>query len=383
MCKCPAMLDDGTIVGCRYCSQCVGRAVDDWTGRCIAESIFAVAPFFLSLTYGRDENGSEDHIRARLLTYSDIQKLMKRFRASGYIPRYFCVGEYGSAKGRAHWHVLIFWKDNADEIARRIEHNADVRAKRKRGKTLNVPTGPVPPHKASHRCDVPGHEPRCSCRQVRFAEPHWPHGFSTWEPLGRSPEETAAAVRYVCKYLHKDVGGSEKQALCRMSKKPLIGADWLHHKAALHVEAGIPPVDLKYEFPGVNRPNGERVPFMLRPGSAGAKLFLQSFVDQWAEAYPARAVPPSKLVEEFVDPGAWEKRKSSDEGQREWERKAAALEAAEIEKAAALARLHDWEATAYTTVSYGPRRSDAFTQASPPLPLPSPSTDHPEHFGGL
>ena len=137
------MLDDGTIIGCRYCSQCIGRSVDDWTGRCIAESIFAVAPYFVGLTYGRDENGSEDHIRARLLTYSDVQKYMKRLRASGYCPRYFCVGEYGSTKGRAHWHLIIFWKDNSAEIAKRLEHNELVRAKLKRGKTLNVPEGPV------------------------------------------------------------------------------------------------------------------------------------------------------------------------------------------------------------------------------------------------
>lgn len=376
MCKCPAMLDDGTMVGCRYCSQCIGRSVDDWTGRCIAESIFAVAPYFLSLTYGREldadgnQTGSEDHMRARLLTYSDVQKLMKRFRASGYLPRYFCVGEYGSAKGRAHWHVLIFWKDNSGEIAKRIEHNELVRAKLKRGKTLNVPDGPVPPHVNSTRDN-----------QKRHMQEHWQAGWSVWERLGSTPEDTAAAVRYVCKYLNKDIGGEQKQAICRMSKIPLLGADWLHHKARLHVEAGIAPADLFYEFPGVNRPNGERVPFMLRPGSAAAKLFCQSFVDQWALAHPGRFMPPSKLIEEFIDPGAWEKRKPSDEGQREWERKADDLERAEAEKAAALARLHAWAATAYATVTEGLLYQHMVEP--PPLPLQSPSTETPEHFGGL
>lgn len=367
MCKCPAMLEDGTMIGCRYCSQCVGRAVDDWTGRCIAESIFAVAPYFLSLTYGRDEKGSEDHIRARLLTYSDVQKYMKRLRASGYCPRYFCVGEYGSAKGRAHWHVLIFWKDNSGEIAWRIEHNELVRAKLKRGKTLNVPDGPVPPHEPSTRQDP-----------VRHMQEHWPHGFSTWERLGVTPEDTAAAVRYVCKYLNKDIGGEEKQALCRMSKKPLLGADWLRHKAALHVEAGIPPVDLFYEFPGVNRPNGERVPFMLRPGSAAAKLFCQSFVDQWETAYGQRPVPHSKLIEEFINPGAWEKRAPTQQGQWEWERKAEHL-----------AWRHAWGSATFTI---GPglwddlqarRKGSDAPSPPPPLPPPKPIADTPPLWGGL
>lgn len=374
MCKCPAMLEDGTMIGCRYCSQCVGRSVDDWTGRCIAESMFAVAPYFLSLTYGRDENGSEDHIRARLLTYSDIQKLMKRFRASGYCPRYFCVGEYGSAKGRAHWHVLVFWKDNSDEIAKRVQHNSDVRARLKGGKTLNVPDGPVPVHVPSTR-----DEPK------RHMQEHWPHGFSTWERLGVNPEDTAAAVRYVCKYLNKDLGGPEKQAICRMSKVPLLGADWLRHKARLHVEAGIPPVDLRYEFPGVNRPNGERVPFMLRPGSAAAKLFLQSFIDQWAEAYPGRDIPPTHtmMLEDFIDPGSWlgvPGRRNPNEGQREWERKAE--------------KMSDQHAWGSATVTFGPLRSARFLRKDDqsrqdeqslrqPLPLQSPSSELMEPFGGL
>lgn len=364
------MLADGTIVGCRYCSQCVGRAVDDWTGRCIAESIFAVAPYFIGLTYGR-ENGEADHIRARLLTYSDVQKLMKRFRASGYIPRYFAVGEYGSTKGRAHWHLLIFWKDNSHEIARRIQHNADVRAKLKRGKTLNVPDGPVPPHVPSTR-----QQP-----ENRHMQEHWPHGFSTWERLGVTPEDTAAAVRYVCKYLNKDIGGEEKQAMCRMSKVPLLGADWLHHKAALHVEAGIPPVDLFYEFPGVNRPNGKRVPFMLRPGSAAAKLFCQSFVDQWAEAYPDREIPPThtRMIEDFVEPGSWlgnPLKPSPTEGDALWRAKERELER----------RVEEYQVGS-ATVSEGLLRPDlqrrgAAPQRSP-LPVPSPSSDLTEHFGGL
>lgn len=370
MCKSPTTLDDGTMIGCRYCSQCLGRAVDDWTGRCIAESMFAAAPYFLSLTYGRDAEGSEDHIRARLLTYSDVQKLMKRFRASGYLPRYFCVGEYGSTKGRAHWHVLIFWKDNSAEIAKRIEHNEAVRAKLKRGKTLNVPDGPIPPHVPSTRDN-----------QKRHMQEHWPHGWSVWERLGVRPEDTAAAVRYVCKYLHKDVGGSEKQVMCRMSKYPLLGAEWVVNRARLHVEAGLPPQDLKYEFLGVNRANGERVKFMLRPGSAAAELFLQSFVDLWAEHRPGQFVPHSKLVEEFIDPGAWEKRKR-DEGQREWERKAIAM-AEEVERQEqALARYHEWLILSEAKLSIGLRYQHLVSET--PLPVQSPIIPEASlPFGGL
>ncbi|RWP57963.1 hypothetical protein [Mesorhizobium sp.] len=257
MCKAPQQLADGTIVGCRNCSQCFGRAVDDWTGRCIAESKFATAPFFINLTYGKelDENyeqtGPSDHMRAAVLTYSDVQKYFKRLRIAGFPARYFAVGEYGSTKGRAHWHLLVFWQ------------------------------GDVPKHKPSTRWD-----------QIRFMEAHWKHGWSVWEPLGNTPEDTAAAVRYVCKYLNKDLGGSERQAKCQMSKKPLLGAAWLHHRAALHVAQWISPQDLFYTF--ADMPEKQ---FMLRPGSAAADLFCQSFNDQWADAYSCAPLYARRKVE--------------------------------------------------------------------------------------
>lgn len=255
MCKAPQTLADGTVVGCRNCSQCFGRSVDDWTGRCIAESKFASAPFFISLTYGRDENNNPDHLRAALLTYSDVQKYFKRLRAAGFPARYFAVGEYGAEKGRSHWHLLVFWKDG-----------------------------------------VPAHKPSTRAVPVRFSQEHWKHGFSTWEPLGLTAEDTAAAVRYVCKYLNKDLGGPERQALCRMSKKPLLGAAWLHERARLHVSQGIAPQDLFYSFPDCLAPDGSPKRFMLRPGSAAADLFCESFNDQWAKAYACSPLYARRMI---------------------------------------------------------------------------------------
>lgn len=296
MCKSPNMLADGTLVGCRNCLQCMSRAVDDWSGRCIAESKTATAPFFISLTYGRDENDNPDHIRASVLTYSDVQKYFKKLRKRrkvdgkwvSYPCRYFCVGEYGSTKGRAHWHLLVFW------------------------------LGAVPPH-----------EPSTRAKPIRFNEAHWDHGFSTWEPLGESGENTAAAVRYCCKYINKDIGKAERQGLLRMSKKPLLGADWLHQRAAQFVKQGLAPQDLFYSFHDVPGKDGRPKAFMLRPGSASADLFCQSFLAQWADAYECeprytrplyradgtvkrpplicdftgrgRPPPPSELIDEYCD----------------------------------------------------------------------------------
>lgn len=292
MCTAPNRLADGTLVGCRNCWQCKETAVDDWSGRCIAESKTATAPFWITLTYGREldsnwkQTGPSDHLRASLLTYSDVQKYFKRLRKRrkiggkwvSYPCRYFCVGEYGSEKGRAHWHMLVFWQ------------------------------GAVPPH-----------EPSTRDRPVRFDEPHWPHGFSQWEPLsGLDGESVASAVRYCCKYIQKDIGKAEQQRRLAMSKKPLIGAAWLHEYAAQHVRQGLAPQDLHYSFPDVLEKDGRRKRFMLRPGSASADLFCQTYLDLWAEAHDCEPLrnrdgviynftgrgnppPPSELIEAYGD----------------------------------------------------------------------------------
>ena len=263
MCKAPNRLADGTMVGCRSCSQCRSNKIEDWQGRCIAETKKSGAPFFIALTYGRelDENnlqsGGSDHLRSALLTYSDVQKYFKRLRKGHkingkwvrYPCRYFAVGEYGSAKGRAHWHLLVWW------------------------------LGAVPPHEPSTR-DNP----------VRFNEPFWFHGFSTWEPLGQDAENTSAACLYVCKYINKDIGKAERQGQIRLSKLPLIGAAFLHERAGQFVAQGLSPRDLFYSFPDVVGKDGRPKRFMLRPGSKAADLFCQSFLDQWAQAYPCEPI---------------------------------------------------------------------------------------------
>ncbi|TIS17093.1 MAG: hypothetical protein E5X07_34615, partial [Mesorhizobium sp.] len=159
MCANPRHLPDGIEVACHKCWQCRENRINDWVGRCIAESKTARATHSITLTYGRDDAGIEDHLRAALLTYSDVQKYLKRLRKDGYPCRYFVAGEYGSEKGRAHWHLIIFWQDR------------------------------VPEHELNRR----------------FLQKHWTHGWSHWEL------PSYASIRYVMKYISKDIGVAERQ----------------------------------------------------------------------------------------------------------------------------------------------------------------------------
>ena len=172
MCLSPLKISDVGWVACRECWQCRERKVDDWVGRNIAESKTAKAAHVVTLTYGEDPRiGGIDHIRAALLTYSDVQKYLKRLRGDGYPVRYFVVGEYGSVKGRAHWHIVLYWQ------------------------------AAVPEHR--HR--------------ENFMQKHWPHGWSYWD------EVSPSAIRYACKYLQKVSRTMHGKASARCPRKAATG----------------------------------------------------------------------------------------------------------------------------------------------------------------
>lgn len=140
-----------------------------------------------------------------------------------------------------------------------------------------------------------------------FMEQHWPHGWSFWT------RPTAHAVRYNCKYIQKDMGDQARQGHLAMSKKPPLGALYFQRLAEQYVAQGLAPQTLEYSFPEVTRRkkdgSAEVVPFRLKDRSA--ELFLDAFCREWERVNPGRQVPSSKLVEEYLDPGAWEEKAGS------------------------------------------------------------------------
>jgi DNA-binding PadR family transcriptional regulator len=227
--------------------------VNDWVGRCIAESKTSVASHAITLTYGRDENGEEHHPRAKVLTYSDVQKYLKRLKSNGFPHKFFCVGEYGSKKGRAHWHIILFWK------------------------------GKGPPHEL----DKEG-----------WHERHWPHGTSHWTT------GNASAFRYNTKYIQKDIGKMERQGHLMMSKKPPLGTAYFHQLAEQHVEQGIAPISREYSFDDARNRRGQKVKFYLK--GATYNRYISHFIRTWKEKRPDQHIPNSELVESWLDKQAAE-----------------------------------------------------------------------------
>lgn len=274
MCVSPNQLSDGQLVACRKCGQCRDNKIDDWVGRCIAESKTSVATTSLTLTYGRDETGSASHTRSAILTYSDVQKYFKQLRNRGYPCRYLVVGELGSEKGRTHWHGIIFWKEAVPETLYDYGRNSWHRALR--DNPVNVPI----------------------LWDTRFNEPCWPHGFSHWEKVKSGHEK--GSIRYACKYIGKDVGSdSAAQSKHAMSKNPPLGAEYFIQRAQKFVDEGISPQKPFYTFPmEARRQNGKIVQFRLA-GKTG-DIFCQSFIDKWAEQRGGH-YPSSDYLMEYED----------------------------------------------------------------------------------
>lgn len=264
MCISPRQLEDGTQVRCRNCWQCRAARIDDWVGRCIAESKTVAGANAITLTYGRDKStesvtyGDAEHERAAVLTYSDVQKYFKKLRKVrkrgpngekyGYPCRYFVTGEYGSQKGRAHWHVIVFWLER------------------------------VPPHEVGKR----------------FLEEHWDHGVSFW--TAPSYED----FRYNCKYILKGMGEAERQGHLSMSKKPLLGAAYFVRMARDYAKQGLAPKDGYYTFPEALRKNGQRVRFEL--SGAAKALFIEAWAKAWGEFHGDKPMPHSDWSAQHLDP---------------------------------------------------------------------------------
>lgn len=259
MCIAPNVLADGTITACHKCWQCIEQAVYDWVGRNIAENKTSVQSHAVTLTYGRDDGGRADHVRAAILTYSDVKNMLKKLRNHGYPVRYFITGEFGTKKGRTHWHGIFHWQDK------------------------------VPEHELGKNCHIP----------------HWEHGHTMWK------QPTPEAIAYNCKYILKDYAdGARQTSLPRMSKKPPLGHRYFMSLAERMVKEGVSPQDLNYQFRGVTRrkKDGTRelTPFRLRDRSADN--FLTHYVLTWERLRPGEIIPPSEVIYNWLTPELKEER---------------------------------------------------------------------------
>ncbi len=100
-------------VRCGHCVACQVAYSSDWAFRCELEMTLHKKNTCVTLTYDDEhlpENGE--------LVKRDYQLFLKRLRKYFYpwTFRYFGCGEYGSKKGRCHFHIILFGVDFKDKV---------------------------------------------------------------------------------------------------------------------------------------------------------------------------------------------------------------------------------------------------------------------------
>jgi len=84
-------------VRCRLCLACLRHKARRWARRCHLEAESSPRSWFVTLTFAHVPADPRDA----------VQRFLKRLRKTGAVVRYMAVLEYGSRKGRAHFHLVI------------------------------------------------------------------------------------------------------------------------------------------------------------------------------------------------------------------------------------------------------------------------------------
>lgn len=248
-------------VACRKCWQCTAHRVQDWAGRVIAEKEYCRKTSFVTLTYGKTKSVGEkfDDIAAFTLIYRDVQLYLKRLRKAGFSCRYLLSGEYGTKKGRSHWHLLLFWEDRCP---------LDEWEKDDRGRPLI----------------------ELDAENICWVDPFWPHGFTNWKG-----EIGYGSANYVCKYMLKD---EEGEAQFHMSKVPCLGHNFMVDWAIKHIDAQLPLHDGFYWFPHVQDKKG--LPRKFQAQGAAARAMCATYAVGW-EMIHGTHFPHSDFVMAYLD----------------------------------------------------------------------------------
>lgn len=237
MCKTPVKIvgpeQSTQWVACRNCRLCRDNRLNDLIGRCIAEQSTSSLTVAVTLTYG-----GGDSPEAAVLYYRHVQLMLKRLRKDGYSVRYICAGEYGTKKGRAHWHIILFFQGTPPDMY--ISQGKD------------DPNG-------------------------RIDWKYWPHGYSYFQ------NTDYRGFRYVMKYALKAQDDHAAVKALTMSKKPPLGYEFFMNMAGDMVEGGLVLHSPEYSFASVLDRKGRARKYWLQ--GRMREMFLDEYYNRWFEKY--------------------------------------------------------------------------------------------------
>lgn len=235
----------------------------------MAEHASSRAVWFVTLTYG----GGYDDPAAYVLNRKHVEGWAKALRNDGHSFRYVSTGEFGSEKGRAHWHVALFWQSEPPTVPM---------GQRFQWTLTNRKTGE--------------------------AKPCWPFGYSQVE-LPRSAQGTMA---YVLKYLDKAKG---ERGEFSFSQRPAVGETYLLEFARRKARAGLalfPTGQPIYQVDGNRKDRGKSAgalyDYWLDPKSVIYERMIVAYVGEWVVSHPSRILPYDRLVHLWAERTSWANR---------------------------------------------------------------------------
>lgn len=241
MCISLQTLADGTQTACGHCRRCHDNKINDYVGRCLAEKQTSALTVAITLTY---RGVTTDAV---ILNYRHIQLMLKRLRKDGFSVRYLCAGEYGELRGRAHWHVILFFSG----------------------------------------AKIPNFKFGTNDKEWKY----WPHGHI----FVQNPDE--GGFRYAVGYVVKGYKQPGVRNLT-MSKYPPLGSEFFKNYADKLVNLGAPLKDCFYSFPASKTKDGNRRIYLMQ--GAARRDFIKHYIEAWQEKY---GEPPfeTDLLNEFYD----------------------------------------------------------------------------------
>lgn len=247
------MNQETTLAPCKRCDECKALRKRMTLGLVLAEEHAAKETWFSTYTY----DGGEDNPEAFVLDYRDLQRMFYRMRKAGLKFAYVAVGEYGEKKGRAHWHVLFFWKGPAPE------RNMDIQ--------LNHPN------------------------KDNGEEPFWSHGIVQHE----YPRSNTATSVYVMKYLSKG-----EQQYNNLRKSAGMGLDYLREYARKHAKSGLPIFNQQYASftleNGNNTREGKPFYYPVDKQNSAYKAMLDAWFDEWVISRTHKRLAMNDHIMEYL-----------------------------------------------------------------------------------
>lgn len=192
-------------IGCYWCSVCRYARTKEWALRCALEAKSHKQMSFLNLTYR-----TPDLPEGGTLVKRHCQDFLRALRyRTGVRFRYYLSGEYGSLKGRPHYHVLVFGVAFEDQYPWRMSGT--------------------------------GHQ----LYRSELAEKCWPYGHVEIGTV------TLNSAKYVAGYIRKKIVGDEADnhyegrlpEFSLMSLKPGIGVPWYEANKDMMFREGFIRVD--------------------------------------------------------------------------------------------------------------------------------------------